>query len=626
MAEKPDSYSEVLSRRRFVALTGAAAGAAALAGCSNTTGDGDDGNGDGTGGGGDGDGDGDGGGTSSSDGGDGDGGMQVHDAQHVSMTNQVPSNIQWNPSNPSSYSQISHFAMFDQFAKYNFAKGEFTPYAISEWNFTGETFELTLRDGLTWSDGDPVTAADVATQLRLGMATGGAYADYTDSIETDGEKRVVMNLGESVNPTIVEFDVLSNNWVQQKESVFGKFVDQIEQNEEEGTRALQEFAWQDPVTSGPFSLKQASQQQLLLERNAEHPDAGNVNFSEYVFRYIDGNQAIQQALLALQIDSAFSVFTPPRIVADFPDAIQEETIPSKWGYGLIPNHGDKHAGDRAVRQAIQYVLDRETIVKNAGPRSKQAPALPVGIPSDDQERWLGDRAGDFESYGAGEQMTDEATRVLEEAGYSKSGGTWQDSDGETVELPVLVPTGWTDWITATETIVDQLNGFGFEATVDSRNFGNLLGNIWPNGNFVLSAGGWLPGGGRAAFPYFSLRHQLVENFRGFTYNYAAANDSRGGSNADVTVPSMDGGEMTVNPSERLAELSQTTDEATANEIILEQAWVTNVDLPMIPIAEKLEQTFLTEDQWDVPEQGSEVSQVRWANTWLPRQGQMQYTG
>jgi len=329
----------------------------------------------------------------------------------------------------------------------------------------------------------------------------------------------------------------------------------------------------------------------------------------------------------MELDSVFSVFAPPNVVDNFPDPVQMETIPSKWGYGLIPNHDHEHAGDRAVRQAIAHTLDRQSIVDNVGSTLKQAPPLPVGIPSDDQERWLGDAHDSFEDYGVDAQQTDEAEQILRDAGYTRDSGTWADSSGNTVSLPVTVPSGWSDWITATQTIVDQLSDFGFDATVDSRNFSSLLGTAWPNGDFVLTSGGWLPGGGRAAFPYFSLHHQLIENFRGFGYNYGAAAESRGGSQGDVTVPSRTGsGEMTTNPYERLSELSEAVDDATTQEIIREQAWVTNVDLPMIPVMEKQEQTFLTNDEWSVPEQGADESQVRWANTWLPRQGQMQYDG
>ena len=642
MADEANSYSDIVSRRRFIEITGIS-GAAALAGCSSGDGSNDNGS---SGGGGDngssgnngGSGDsteteGGSGGDNGTDGGSGnqsggDGGGQVYDVQHLTYTNQQPTNIQWNSNNTSGLAQISDDLLFDHFAKYNFARSEFVPYAMSEWNYGGDTFEMTIGDGLTWSNGDDVTSADIVTQLRLGLSLGLGYADYTESIEAVDDSTVRMNFSSEVNQQIVQFQVLSGNWVNQPESVFGKFVEQINQNEEEGLRSLQEFSWTEPIASGPWALSDTGQQQVLLERRDDHPDSGNINFSEYACRFLDGNQASQQALINQQIDSVFTLFTPPRIVDQMPDAIQQVQTPAAFGFGLVPNHDHQHAGDRAVRQAIQYVINRQQVVNNVSKPSKQPTPIPTGITPDTLEKYLGDAMGDFETYGMDSSQTEKATQVLEEAGYSKSGGTWQDSEGNTVSLPIMVPAGWSDWNTAAQTVADQLASFGFESAIDARQFGTLLGSTWPNGDFVLTAGGWLDGAPSGNYPYFSLRHQLVFNDRGYGYNYPAANQERGGSNADITVPARGGsGEMTVNPSERLGELSAATEESAIDEITIEQAWVANQDLPMIPVMEKLEQTFITGgNEWNIPEEGAEVSQVRWANTWLPRQGEMQYAG
>lgn len=594
MVDTDKSYRDILSRRRFLELAGAS-GAITLAGCT---------------------------------GGNNNGGKSGKSGQHITYTNQVPKNIQWNPSNPSGYAQISGNALFDAFAKYNFATKKFEPYAISDWKYGGDRFELSIRDGLTWANGDDVTAADVVTQLRLGMHTGATYAGYTDSIKSPDDTTIVMTFDSKINERIVEFQVLAGRFIQQKKSVFGKYLDQIEKNETQGLRKLQEFAWQEPIASGPFEFDSAGQQQLLLTLRDDHPDSKKINFGEYAFRYYDGNQAVHQALRNQQIDSAFSLFTPPRIVKQFPDAIKQVQLPSNWGFGLVPNHNHRHAGDRAVRRAIQYVINRKQVVKNVSSSSKQAPELPIGIASKNQKQWLGDAMGSFETYGVDSSENEKATKVLEKAGYSKKGGTWTDSDGKPVKLPLIVPSDWTDWNTAAKTIVDQLSAFGFDASVDGRSFGTLQGNIWPNGSFVIAAGGWLYGAPQGAYPYFSLHHQLIKNFRGFTYNYPPADKSRGGSRKDVTVPSRTGsGTMTVNPSKRLGELASSTKESTINEITVEQAWVTNQDLPMIPVMEKLEQTFLTDsDEWDIPKPDADVAQVQWANTWLPRLGKMKYTG
>ncbi|MFC6963233.1 ABC transporter substrate-binding protein [Halocatena marina] len=595
MVEKATSHRDILNRRQFVGLVGVS-GAAALAGC-----------------------------TFGNNGGDGGGG---ENGRHTSYTNIIPKNMQWNPSNPSKLAEISGQVLFDAFAKYNFATSEFKPYAISDWEYGGNTFKMTIRDGLTWANGDDVTSADVATQLRIGLHTGETYADYTDSIETPDDKTVVMKFNSTINKKIVQFQILSGRFVRQKKSVFGEYLEKIKKNKKEGIRELQEFAWQEPIASGPFEFDSAGQQQLLLTLRDDHPDSKKINFGEYVFVYKDGNEAVQQALQNQTIDSAFSLFMPTRIVEELPDSVKQIQLPGNWGYGLVPNHSHRHAGDRAVRQAIQYVINRKQVMNNVSADSKQVPEIPIGIASSNQKQWLGDAMSSFETYGVDSSQTKKAAAVLKEAGYSKQGGTWTDKDGTAVKLPILVPSDWTDWNTATQTIVDQLTSFGFEATVDGRSFGNLQGNIWPNGDYAISAGGWLDGAPQGAYPYFSLHHQLVKNFRGFTYNYPAADQSRGGSRNDVTVPSRTGsGTMTVNPSKRLNEMATNTEEAKIKEIVVEQAWVTNQDLPMIPVLEKLEQTFLTAgDKWDIPKPDADVAQVRWANTWLPRMGEMKYTG
>lgn len=594
MAEYRDRAREAFDRRRFLQLAGAS-GVVAVAGCADLVGN--------------------------SDGEDG-------SVQHVSHVNLVPADIQWNGSNPANTPQITDRALFDPFAKYNFDTGEFTPYAISEWEFGGDTFTLTIRDDLTWSNGDDVTASDVATQLRIGLYTGEPYADFTESIETTDDSTVEMQFDSTVNEQIVTFQILAGRFVHQKESEFSEYLETLEEDEEEGLRQLGDFAYQEPIASGPFEYDSAGQEQLKLTLRDDHPDADAINFDEYVFEYRENNQQAQQALQNGAIDSVFSLFVQTDILESFPEEITQIQTPSNWGYGLYPNHDDPHLGDRAVRQAIQYVINRAQVRDNVSPDSKTAPEYPVGIASDNQEEWLGDVIDDFDTYGVDESRTEEATQVLEEAGYEKQDGTWVNSDGETVELPIMVPSDWSDWNTATDTVVDQLSEFGFQATKDTRSYDAMLGNIFPNGDFVIVAAGWLYGAPQGAFPYFSLYHQMVKNQDAVTYNYPAADGSRGGNREDVTVPTRSGSDtMSVNPADRLSELAGSTDESTVEEITIEQAWVSNQDLPMIPVLEKVEQTFITGgDEWDIPESDAEVAQVQWPNTWLPRQGEMQYTG
>lgn len=611
MADESKSYRDVLSRRRFVELAGVS-GAAALAGCDGSdTGTEDE---------------------ETTTGGDGEsGGLEYPDARHVSQTTVAPTDIQFNPSNPNGGPQISHLLLFEQYAQWNYAAGEYQGAGIANWEFSGDTFEMAIRDGLTWSNGDPVTSEDVATQLRIGEYTGMGLWDWAESVDTPDDKTVVINIAKDVNPALVEHAVFSGaGEIRQPASVYGEYLSAIEENEDEGVGKLQQFADEEPITNGPFTLDGRDDQLLLGSRFEDSPWADNINFGEYAFQYMESNQQRQQSLLGLTTDSSFSLFVPPRIVADFPDAIEEVTTPGYWGLGIVPDHDHKHAGDRAVRQAIAYVINRKQLVKNAGPRTKVAPPVEVPIPSSEQKNWLGDSYDSFETYGVDSSKTKKAEKVLEDAGYSRNGDdVWQDSDGDVVSVPITVPSGWSDWVVGVESAVDQLNAFGFDARVDGT---GQIGTVWPEGDFTFAAGGWCSGGAQGAYPYFGLYHQLIRAQDGqtFLYNYDPAldNEAVGGSEADVTVPAMDGdGELTTNPSARLAELASAMDEGTAQEIIVELSWVCNQDLPMIPLSEKQDQSFLRGDEWAIPDDLSTGSaQVHWAPTWMPRQGDMNYSG
>lgn len=55
-------------------------------------------------------------------------------------------------------------------------------------------------------------------------------------------------------------------------------------------------------------------------------------------------------------------------------------------------------------------------------------------------------------------------------------------------------------------------------------------------------------------------------------------------------------------------------------LIQELAYVANQTLPVLPLQEKLAQSFQTTDDWNVPSRDSESLQVYWPTEWLPRTG------
>ena len=607
MSPATDDYRELISRRQFVKLTGVS-GATALAGCGGSGGDG--GGGDGSSDGGSSDGGSSDGGDGSDGSSDGDSGSNVVDATLTGATNNgVPSNLHVNPMATQNYDWIAGNHLFERFAAYNFSTQEFELAGLDSWSFEGETVTLTLRDDLKWDTGDDVTAGDLLTQFELMKKTGATLWDFADTIEQgEDDKTVVITLQEPSNPEIIKHTLANGDLrIHGYQPVYNEFLDK-------DAAAVQQFKWEEDVHgNGPFTLDSKTDQAWTLSRNDSFYNADNVNFSTYELLNRQDNAALQQGLLGGELDVVTSLFAPPKVVANFPDRVEEVALPAKWGYGVLFNHGDKDFGKRKVRQAVAHVVNRQAVAENAGPRTKDPAPKVTGIAPADQESWLGDAFDSFEGYGMDATQSEKAAALLREAGYSKSNGKWRDSNGNTLGGSYVTPAGWTDWTTATNTVVDQLNSFGFDFEINSVPGGDYFGT-YIESNFKMGAFYWLPGGARSSFPYFPLRWQMANPDIDRGHNFPEG---------EHTVPAMGGsGEMTLNPLEEIRGVATTQDEAEVSETDKRVAWHHNQALPVLGLVGKFDQSWLTDAEWNVVSEDDPARGVKWPSHWLPKQGKL----
>jgi len=592
MSRTNDDYSGTISRRHVLRLTGVS-GAAALAGC--TGGSSSDGGGSG--------------GDSSS--GDGSAsGTGVADITLTGATNEgVPANMHLNPMATQNYDWTAGNHIFERFAAYNFSTQEFEMAGLEDWSFDDQTVTLTIREDLKWDTGDHVTADDVITQFKLMEKTEATLWDFTDSVaKGEDDKTVVLTLSRPSNPEIIKHTLANSDLrIHGYQPVYNEFLDQ-------DAAAVQQFEWEEDVHgNGPFKFDSKSNQAWTLTRNEHFYDADNINFSTYELLSRGDNSALQQGLMGGELDVVSSLFVPPTIAGNLPETVEEVTLPANWGYGVIFNHNDEHFGKRAVRQAVAHVINRQQVADNAGPRTKRPAPKVTGIAPADQESWLGDAYDSFESYGPNATQSEEATALLEEAGYSKSNGTWQDGDGNALGGSYMTPAGWSDWTTATNTVVDQLNAFGFDFEINSIPTSDFY-SAYTESNFAIGAFYWMPGGARSSFPYFPLRWQLNNPDIGGGHNF---------EETEYTIPAMSGsGEMTINPFEEIRTVATTQDEAQVRETVQRVAWHSNQNLPILALVEKQDQSWLTSDGWDIPPADDAARGVKWPSHWLPKQGKL----
>ncbi|MCG1003188.1 MULTISPECIES: ABC transporter substrate-binding protein [Halobacterium] len=591
-----DRYDHTVSRRKILSVAGAS-GLAALAGCSSG---GDSGSSDPTD-----SGNSDGSGTTES-------GDTVYDATYTNAYTGNPNDLHFNTSAIQNYRWPAGRSVFAPFLKYSFTSNEFVLGALSDLTIDDQEVTLTFREDLKWDNGDDWTTEDLDVQLQLAKKTGSSLWGYLDSYEIVDDRTARLVLSGPTNPRIIKFE-LTNFLVDTKAETHEQWLDK------DASEFLR-WAWEDPVASGPWSFVSKGRQAFEFERNPEFYNADNINFEKFLIESYGGNTAQQQALISgSEVDGAPSLFCPPEIVDQFPDNVEQVNIPAKWGYGIVFNHDDQHFSKRPVRQAVAHVINREQIVQNAGPRSKFVTDTPCGIAPRDQEYWLDDMKSDFETYGAGDSQTEEATQLLQDAGYSKQGSNWKDENGNTIGGDYFSPAGWTDWTTMTQTVVSQLNQFGFDFSISTKPTNDWF-NQYSNSNFSMGSLYWLPGGSRSSFPYFPLYYQLWESEIGGGHNY------RDPAQTEQTIPGPDGGEMTITPLDEVEQIARQSTDEDAREYVQRAAWHNHIELPFLGLVSKYEQSWTTSDDWTVAGDDNPNRKVKWPQFWWPHEGDLQYKG
>lgn len=130
------------------------------------------------------------------------------------------------------------------------ADGDYT------WNDNMTELSVNLKEAAHWSDGTPVTAADVVRtweiSVEIGNGTGSSYGAFIDSIEATGDKSLVIHCkldasGAPVNPLKV-LDFLELAPIAQ-----AAWIDKVVERCNGDATAILNDPGDDVVWSGPYT-------------------------------------------------------------------------------------------------------------------------------------------------------------------------------------------------------------------------------------------------------------------------------------------------------------------------------------------------------------------------------------
>jgi len=298
-------------------------------------------------------------------------------------------------------------AILDTLLRKDPTTAEILPGAAETWEYNEDGTELTLklREGMTFSTGDPVDAAAVVATLLRSKETPGNVQSRLAAVDD-----VVASDDSTV---VISFSSFDPQFLDNLSSGLGAIGDPATLAEERTAT--------DPVGSGPFTLDTAKTvpgSTYVLTKRDDYWDAENVPFKTLTVKVIQDPTASFNALQSGELNAA---------------TVQSQVVgqlnPDEWNItvndavaaaflNVLDRGGEKWPalGDVRVRQAINMSIDRESML--------EALFSGVGIATEQLASPFG-AIYDESLNGTYEYDPEAGKELVEEAGFA----------GETLQIP-----------------------------------------------------------------------------------------------------------------------------------------------------------------------------------------------
>lgn len=430
--------------------------------------------------------------------------------------------------------------MFETLFMFNPLTGEKTGLLADsyEWNEDLTEMTVSLKDAAHWSDGTPVTAADVVATWDVGVLTnngvGAGNKAYIAGIEATGDKTFVIKSvltkdGKPVNPLKIE-DFICGTPIAQ--AAWIKTL--CDRCDNDPTKILND-AGEDVVWSGPYTKYYTDDQKVVLIRDDNYWGAdesmwGKLPVPKYLAHVIYAdNAAGELALKAGEVDVCQQFIGNIQnlwLEDDLPISTYYDeapygvclTMPTAWYNMNIP----VIAENAALRKAIAMATDYEAIIANA--MTNQSPTF-ADVPRSlmnptDGEQALYDHEAVKDLQWAGNDI-DGANKLLDEAGLLDSDGDgWREYNGEKITLNAVCPNGWSDWQAAMQIVAAAGDKIGISIEPEYPEWDIMQTRFTDPTQTEYAIFMWSPDAAAPSMPWGRCNQFLSSQFVGLQNNWS----------------------------------------------------------------------------------------------------------
>lgn len=336
------------------------------------------------------------------------------------------------------------------------------------WSRDRKTLTITVRDGVRWTDGTPLTAEDVAYTL-----TAGRQAKVMDqigltrrgnevaSVRAVGTNEVAVRL-KRVDTSFVSA-VLANNVVVVPEHVFAHI------------KHVNRWSNPHPIGTGPFAIvDRFGTQSYILDRNPHYwqPGLPHVPCLERVVASSEESAVLQAVHGSVDLTNDLFPNAQQAYVDHDPRYFHYFYPANSPGIGLFFDDTRYPFSIVALRKAISLGIDREQLSQFAE-YGYAPPVDALGI-NRVWSTWINKDAAS-ESNWLATYNPGAARRMLLAAGFSYDADTLVDPKGDPVVIHGSVVGNWVDYYADWRLIERDLGSIGIKVNVDLRlNFDSWL--------------------------------------------------------------------------------------------------------------------------------------------------------
>lgn len=368
--------------------------------------------------------------------------------------------------------------MFEPLFYYNSNKDEIIPWLAESLEFNDDFTQVTvkLRDGVTWSDGQPFTAKDVAFTYEMLRENGGGAKDLVQA----GNVATAIAKTEATDPLTVVFTLNAPdprfalsflmNYYDIGYQIVPEHIWSGVENKAEFSNFDLAQGW--PVTTGPWKLVRFTDSQIFMDRRGDYWGAAtgftDLPAMERILTVPGGTRDRMAQMIGsgqvditadLQLTSVMKELVARPDVTTFSGKEAPYGSIDWWPTSLYFNHLNPKWGDARLRHAVNYFIDRDQLIEVVyGGASEKLfgpfPAFGALKPYTDVTKTLA------EANGIGVFDPAKGDALMQEAGFTKNASGMWEKDGTVLAaqietIPQLDPVA--------PVVAEQLRRAGIDA-------------------------------------------------------------------------------------------------------------------------------------------------------------------